>query len=103
MSVETYQGKIKNGQIKLSVSVKLPENKKVYVIVPDEDEKPKFDLAKMVKQMPKDYEPHEEDFGEPVARNFGDGKLFVWRFTHETIYSCDVSFDFVFKFCFFSK
>lgn len=38
------------------------------MIVPDEDEKPKFDLAEMVKQMPKDYEPHEEDFGEPVGK-----------------------------------
>ena len=68
MSVETYTGKIKNGQIKLTVSVKLPENKKVYVIVPDEDEKPKFDLTEMVKQMPENYEPHEEDFGKPVGK-----------------------------------
>jgi antitoxin component of MazEF toxin-antitoxin module len=68
MSVETYQGKIKNGQIKLAVSVELPENKKVYVIVPGEDEKPKFDLAEMAQQMPKDYEPFEEDFGKPVGK-----------------------------------
>ncbi len=66
MSIETYQGKVENGQIKLTVSVKLPENKTVYVIVPDE--KPKFDLAEMAAQMPKDYQPSEEDFGKPVGK-----------------------------------
>ncbi len=59
MSIETYQGKIENGQIKLAGSVKLPENKTVYVIVLDE--KPKFDLAEMASQMAKDYQPSEED------------------------------------------
>ena len=68
MNVETYQGVIKNGQIKLSIEVKLPEEAKVYVIVPREDEKPKFDLAEMVAKMPKNYKPQEEDFGKPVGR-----------------------------------
>lgn len=68
MGVETYQGIVENGQIKLTVSVKLPENKKVYVIIPDEEEKPKFDLAKMVSEMPEDYQPGEEDFGKPVGK-----------------------------------
>lgn len=66
MSIETYQGIIENGQIKLNVSVKLPENKTVYVIVPDE--KPKFDLAQMAARMPKDYQSSEEDFGKPVGK-----------------------------------
>lgn len=68
MGVETYQGIVQNGQIKLTVSVKLPENKKVYVIIPDEEEKPKFDLAKMAAGMPEDYQPSEEDFGKPVGK-----------------------------------
>lgn len=69
MSIETYQGVIKNGQIKLSIEVKLPENSEVVVIVPKtEKEKPKFDLAEMAKQMPKDYQPNEEDFGKPVGK-----------------------------------
>jgi len=68
MSVETYQGVIENGQIKLSVSVKLPEKATVYVIVPDEKKKPKFDLAKMAAEMPKDYQPNEEGFGKPVGK-----------------------------------
>lgn len=66
MGVETYQGKVENGQIKLTVSVNLPENKTVYVIVPDE--KPKFDLAEMAARMPKDYKPQEENFGKPVGK-----------------------------------
>jgi antitoxin component of MazEF toxin-antitoxin module len=68
MGVETYQGIIENGQIKLTVSVKLPENKKVYVIIPDEEEKPKFNLAKMAAEMPEDYQSGEEDFGQPVGK-----------------------------------
>ncbi len=67
MNVETYQGKVKNGRIELSIEVKLPENSDVIVIVPN-SEKPKFDLAEMVKNMPEDYEPQEEDFGKPVGK-----------------------------------
>jgi hypothetical protein len=59
MSIETYQGIIENGQIKLTINIKLPENKAVYVIVPDN--KPKFDLVEMASRMPKDYQPNEED------------------------------------------
>lgn len=69
MSIETYQGVVKNGQIKLAIEVKLPENSEVVVIVPKtEKEKPKFDLAEMAKKMPKDYQPNEEDFGKPVGK-----------------------------------
>lgn len=59
MNVETYKGKVKNGKIEFSIEVKLPENSDVIVIVPN-DEKPKFDLAEMVENMPKDYEANEE-------------------------------------------
>lgn len=67
MNVETYKGKVKNGRIELSIEVKLPENSDVVVIVPN-DEKPKFDLAEMVRNMPEDYQPNEEDFGKPSGR-----------------------------------
>lgn len=67
MNVETYHGKVKNGQIELSIEIKLPENSDVIVIVPNQ-QKPKFDLAEMVKNMPKDYQPNEEDFGNPVGK-----------------------------------
>lgn len=68
MSIETYQGVVENGQIKLSISVKLPEKVKVYVIIPNEKENPKFDLAKMAAEMPKDYQPNEKGFGKPVGK-----------------------------------
>lgn len=66
MSIATYKGTIKNGQIKLLVDVQLPEKAEVYVIVPDE--KPKFNLAQMAADMPKNYQPNEESFGEPVGK-----------------------------------
>ena len=68
MSIETYQGVVKNGQIKLSIDVKLPENSEVFVIVPNKEKKLKFDLAKMAAEMPEDYQPSEEDFGKPVGK-----------------------------------
>ena len=67
MNIETYKGKVKNGQIQLSIEVRLPENSDVIVIVPN-NEKPKFDLAEMVENMPEDYEPSEENFGKPVGK-----------------------------------
>ena len=66
MSIATYKGTVKNGQIELSIDIKLPEQTEVFVIVPDE--KPKFDLAEMAANMPKDYQVNEESFGEPVGR-----------------------------------
>ena len=66
MSIATYKGMVKNGRIKLLIDVKLPENAEVYVVV--SNEKPKFDLATMAAEMPKDYQPGEEDFGKPVGK-----------------------------------
>ena len=66
MNISTYKGKVENGQIKLSISVKLPEQAEVLVIVPDE--KPKFDLAKMAAEMPEDYKSQEENFGKPAGK-----------------------------------
>jgi antitoxin component of MazEF toxin-antitoxin module len=66
MNISTYKGTVENGLIKLEINIKLPEKTEVYIIVPEE--KPKFDLAKMVAEMPEDYTPHEEDFGKPVGK-----------------------------------
>ena len=41
MSDKTYEGTIVNGNIQLPAGVKLPENSRVLVIVPDESEAPK--------------------------------------------------------------
>ena len=71
MSVTTYQGTVENGQVRLAGNIRLPENAKVYVVVPDVESNAsakKFDLAEMVSQMPPDYQVGEESFGEPVGK-----------------------------------
>ncbi|MGI8882763.1 MAG: AbrB/MazE/SpoVT family DNA-binding domain-containing protein [Pyrinomonadaceae bacterium] len=66
MSIATYKGTVKNGQIKILIDVKWPEKTEVYVVVPDE--KPKFDFAEMAAEMPEDYQPSEEGFGKRVGK-----------------------------------
>ncbi|MGZ8846454.1 MAG: AbrB/MazE/SpoVT family DNA-binding domain-containing protein [Pyrinomonadaceae bacterium] len=71
MPVTTFPGTIENGQVKLAANVHLPENTKVFVVVPDSDEKAngkKFDLAELVSRMPVDYRATEEGFGEPAGK-----------------------------------
>ena len=71
MSVTTYQGTVENGQVRLAEDVRLPENAKVYVVVPDAESDAggkRFDLAEMVSRMPPGYEASEESFGEPVGK-----------------------------------
>jgi hypothetical protein len=71
MSVTTYQGTVEDGQVKLAGDVRLPENTKVYVVVPDVEPSvsgKKFDLAEMISRMPTDYQVVEESFGEPVGK-----------------------------------
>lgn len=71
MPVKTFQGTVEEGQVKLAASIRLPEKAKVYVVVPDFEEKAngaKFDLAELVARMPPDYQGSEEGFGEPVGK-----------------------------------
>jgi hypothetical protein len=71
MPVTTFSGTVEGGQVKLAANVHLPEKTKVYVVVPDFDEKEngkKFDLAELVSRMPTDYQATEEGFGEPVGK-----------------------------------
>lgn len=71
MPVTTFPGTIENGQVKLAANVHLPENTKVFVVVPDSDEKAngkKFDLVELVSRMPVDYRATEEGFGEPAGK-----------------------------------
>jgi antitoxin component of MazEF toxin-antitoxin module len=71
MSVTTYQGTVENGRVRLAGDVRLPENAKVYVVVPDAEPDVgdrKFDLSEMVSRMPPDYQVGEEDFGAPVGK-----------------------------------
>jgi broad specificity polyphosphatase/5'/3'-nucleotidase SurE len=71
MSVTTYQGVVENGRVRLAGDIRLPENAKVYVVVPDFEASAsgqKFDLAEMISRMPRDYQVSEESFGEPVGK-----------------------------------
>jgi hypothetical protein len=71
MSVTTYQGIVENGQVRIAGNVRLPENAKVYIILPDVEANAsgkKFDLAEMISRMPSDYQVSEESFGEPVGK-----------------------------------
>jgi antitoxin MazE len=38
------------------------------IIKPAAQEKNKYSLAELVAQMPSDYNPHEEDWGQPVGK-----------------------------------
>lgn len=71
MAVMTYEGWIENGQIRLASGVTLPENAKVFVVVPDfvpASITPKFDLEEMISRIPPDYQTQEEDSGKPVGK-----------------------------------
>ena len=71
MPVTTFSGTVENGQVKLALNVHLPEKARVYVVVPDLDQKTngiKFNLAELVSRMPAGYEATEEGFGEPVGK-----------------------------------
>jgi hypothetical protein len=47
MTVATYEGVVEKGKIRLKAGVKLPENAKVYVIIPDL----KMDEQKVVQML----------------------------------------------------
>jgi antitoxin component of MazEF toxin-antitoxin module len=71
MPVTTLQGTVDNGQVRLAADVRLPENAKVFVVVPDFEPNRTnnaFDLAELVSRMPANYQVSEEDFGEPVGK-----------------------------------
>jgi len=71
MPVTTFSGTVEDGQVKLAANVHLPEKTKVFVVVPDFDEKAngkKSDLAELVSRMPADYQATEKSFGEPVGK-----------------------------------
>ena len=65
MPITTYQGTVENGRVRIAGDVRLPENARVYVVVPDVESDAggrKFDLAEMVSRMPADYQTSEESF-----------------------------------------
>ena len=40
MKIETYEGTVENGQIRLAGDVRLPEKAKVYVVIPGVETRP---------------------------------------------------------------
>ena len=71
MAVIAYRGTVENGQVRLAPSINLPEQTKVYVVIPDSEgtaSPRRFVLSEMLAQMPAEYQPHEEDWGEPVGK-----------------------------------
>jgi hypothetical protein len=40
--LQPYEGVVENGQVKLSETVRLPEHAKIYVVVPEVEERPRF-------------------------------------------------------------
>jgi hypothetical protein len=60
MSVITLEGVVENGRIKLNTSVLLPENTKVYVVIPGTDiepEAPVYDI-RLDERVVHIYSPH---------------------------------------------
>jgi hypothetical protein len=44
MKVVTYEATVEDGQVRLPAAVHLPEHAKVYVVVPEGEEAPRFHL-----------------------------------------------------------
>lgn len=71
MAVTAFQGTVQNGQVRLAGDVILPDNTKVFVVVPDLEPTPtirRFDLADMISRMPQDYQAREESMDLPVGK-----------------------------------
>jgi hypothetical protein len=69
MAVTTFQGTVKDGQVRLAADVTLPEAATVYVVVPAVDQHTNaqtVDGAEVVARMLLDDQASEEGFGEPA-------------------------------------
>lgn len=71
MKVTTIEATVENGQIKLSEPVRLPENAKVYVVVPGIEERPRFHLASPRLARPE----QAADFAKEVSEERPDAGL----------------------------
>src|SRR5437764_12250116 len=76
MPVTTFSGTVEDGQVKLEANVHLPEKTKVFVVVPDFDEKAngkKFDLTELVSRMPANIKGLKKALARRLGRE--DGKF----------------------------
>jgi hypothetical protein len=71
MKVTTYEGTIENGQIKLPEDVHLPENARVYVVIPEVAEAPvpRIRSPRLARQ------DQAADFVKTVVEDRGDAHL----------------------------
>lgn len=71
MRVTTVEGTIENGQVRLPSDVRLPENTKVYVVVPGVEEKAMLHMA-----TPRLSNPEKAaDFEKEVIEGSSDAEL----------------------------
>jgi hypothetical protein len=71
MKVTAYEGIVENGQIKLPEAVRLPEQSRVYVIVPASEVTPRFQMTS-----PRLIHPEEaSDFAKDVVEEPDDARV----------------------------
>lgn len=71
MSISTFEGIVENGQIRLCENVKLPENGKVYIIIPDFDPPPQAHVSS-----PRLVHPEQaSDFTKQIIEEAADAEL----------------------------
>ncbi|MDX1961693.1 MAG: hypothetical protein SFX18_00985 [Pirellulales bacterium] len=71
MPVTTFEGIVRNGQVRLIGNAALPENATVYVVVPlNSTTLPpaNIDLESLLNKMPTNFQVNEEEFGPPQGK-----------------------------------
>ena len=71
MKVTTVEGTVEHGQIKLPANVRLPENAKVYVVVPDVEVRPLAFVGSPRLAHPEQF----VDFVKEIIEEGSDAKL----------------------------
>ena len=66
MKLATYEATVEDGRIKLSEAVKLPEHAKVYVIVPEVEETPRFRVGSPRLARPGDAAAFTKEVAEEI-------------------------------------
>jgi hypothetical protein len=71
MAISTFEGVVKDGQIRLRDDVQLPENRQVYVVIPDLETSPRARVAS-----PRLVHPEQApDFTKHVVEAIDDAEL----------------------------
>jgi len=71
MKIATYEGVIENGKVRLIENIRLPEKRKVYIIIPDLEEQPIAHIGS-----PRLLHPEQmDDFKKEVLEETNDASL----------------------------